>query len=203
MIRANQVLGRLKFTIDLPAAEALYHQSCNVNFRTFKNIPTKSQGKQRKMEECLKSPGRPENHEQKEAFYSIINFVESCTEQIVTVNDLVNKMKEKCGDQAYSNKYMKKKLTEYFGSSIVISQSDGKSDKITLKVTASSIINDFYHSPKNQTPEEEKYQIIKTAAKLMKNDIQSMDTDKSSYPAPSMLSSVNENKNFVPQSLQT
>ena len=113
-------------------------------------------------------------------------------------------MKEKCGDQAYSNKYMKKKITEYFGSSTVISQSDGKSDTITLKVTVSWIINDFYHRPKNQTPEKETYQIIKTAAKLIKkNDIQSMDTDKSWYPAPSMLSSVNENKNFVPQSLQT
>ena len=36
---ANQVLGRLKFTIYLPAAEALYHQSYSVNFRTCKNIP--------------------------------------------------------------------------------------------------------------------------------------------------------------------
>ena len=71
---------------------------------------------------------------------------------------------------------MKRKLTEFFGSSIVISQADGKSDKISLKVTASLIINDFYHRPKHQTPEEEKDHIIKTAAKLIKNDIQSKDT---------------------------
>ena len=155
---ANQVLGRLKFTIDLPAAEAIYHQSCSVNFRTFKNIPRKFQSKVPKFEEDLKSPGRPENKAQKDAFLSIIDFVESSNEEaVLTINDLVCKMEDLCGDQAYSNKYMKKKqLTEFFGSSIVISQSDGKSDKITLKVTASSIINDFYHRPKHQTPKEEK-----------------------------------------------
>ena len=199
---ANQVLGRLKFTIDLPAAEAIYHQGCSVNFRTFKNIPQKFHSKTPKIEQDLKSPGRPENQAQKEAFFRIIDYIESSNEEIITINDLVIKMEEICGDQAYSHKYMKKKLTEFFGSSIVISQSDGKSDKITLKVTASSIINDFYNRPKHQGPDEEKAQIIKTAAKLIKNDTKSKDTDKSIYPAPSMLSSVNENKNFVPQSLQ-
>ena len=70
---ANQVLGRLKFTIDFPAAEAIYHQSCSVNFRTFKNIPQKFHGKTPKIEQDLKSPGRPENQAQKEAFLSIID----------------------------------------------------------------------------------------------------------------------------------
>ena len=169
-------LGRLKFTIDLPAAEAIYHQGCSVNFRTFKDIPQKFHGKTPKIEQDLKSPGRPENQAQKEAFFRIIDYIESSNEEIITINDLVIKMEEICGDQAYSHKYMKKKLTEFFGSSIVISQSDGKSDKITLKVTASSIINDFYNRPKHQGPGEEKAQIIKTAAELIKNDIKSEDT---------------------------
>ena len=76
-------------------------------------------------------------------------------------------MKDKCGDQAYSTKYMKTKLTEHFGPSIIISQTDGKSDKITLKVTTSSVINEFYLRPKNQSPEEEKIKIIETADKLI------------------------------------
>ena len=47
------------------------------------------------MEEHVKSSGRPDNQEQKEAFHSIINYVESCNEEIVTINNLEKKMKEK------------------------------------------------------------------------------------------------------------
>ena len=65
---------------------------------------------------------------------------------------------------------------------------------VRLKVTASSIINEFYHRPKDQTAEDSTVQLIKTAARLIKNNIQTMDTDKSIYPAPSMMSSVNGNK---------
>jgi hypothetical protein len=35
---ANQVLARLEYSQDLPAAEAMYHQTCNVNFRTGKQV---------------------------------------------------------------------------------------------------------------------------------------------------------------------
>lgn len=33
------VLGRLEYARDLHAADAVYHQSCSVNFRTFKTVP--------------------------------------------------------------------------------------------------------------------------------------------------------------------
>jgi len=35
----NEVFGRLSCIIDLPAAEARYHQTCNVNFRTSRQVP--------------------------------------------------------------------------------------------------------------------------------------------------------------------
>ncbi|KAH3842986.1 hypothetical protein DPMN_116492 [Dreissena polymorpha] len=37
--RVDAVFGRLSAIIDLPAAEARYHQTCNVNFRTDRQIP--------------------------------------------------------------------------------------------------------------------------------------------------------------------
>lgn len=36
---SHDVMGRLALAIDLPAADAVYQQSCNVNFRTLRNIP--------------------------------------------------------------------------------------------------------------------------------------------------------------------
>jgi len=38
---ANDVRSRIVFAQDLPAVDAVYHQSCNVNFRTGRNIPFK------------------------------------------------------------------------------------------------------------------------------------------------------------------
>lgn len=37
--RAEDVKARLLHVRDLPAAEAVYHQTCSVNFRTKKQIP--------------------------------------------------------------------------------------------------------------------------------------------------------------------
>ena len=37
----NIVNNRISHVIDLPAANAMYHQPCNVNFRTSRNIPLK------------------------------------------------------------------------------------------------------------------------------------------------------------------
>ena len=38
---SNAVSGRIAFVNDLPAADAVYHQQCSVNFKTGKNIPNK------------------------------------------------------------------------------------------------------------------------------------------------------------------
>ena len=36
---SSAVLSRLSLALDLPAAEAVYHQACNVNFRTGRQMP--------------------------------------------------------------------------------------------------------------------------------------------------------------------
>ena len=35
----KEILSRITFAIDSPAADAVYHQTCNVNFRTNRSIP--------------------------------------------------------------------------------------------------------------------------------------------------------------------
>ena len=41
---------------------------------------------------------------------------------------------------------MKNKLKEHFGSKIVISELDGRSNVVTLQTTATEILHDFYQN---------------------------------------------------------
>ena len=70
---AHDVSGRIASIIDLPAADALYHQSCSVNFRTKRQIPKAFQSD---VSPCKiqKSPGRPEAIDTNEAFKIVISY---------------------------------------------------------------------------------------------------------------------------------
>jgi len=193
------VLGRIEHIIDLPAADAVYHQTCNTNFRTGKDIPLKYRSNKRQ-KTSSKSPGRPVDKDQLLAFQEVVKYVESSEGKVISVSDLVQKMTELCGDKSYSTKHMKNKLIEHFGTDIVIGELDGKSDIITLKITASYIIHNFHKSQKNEASNERE-NILLTAAKLIKNDIQSMQYDKSFYPASENVKSIEDNLAFLPKSL--
>ena len=70
-VRRNDEWGhtiheRFNMIIDLPAADACYHQSCNVNFRTSKQIPNKYSSSTKR-----KSFGRPVSEERNEAFVKV------------------------------------------------------------------------------------------------------------------------------------
>ena len=64
----NTVLPRIDSAIDLPAAEGRYHQSCSINFRTGRNIPTKFSDNPKR-----KSIGRPIDDDRNEAFFKVSN----------------------------------------------------------------------------------------------------------------------------------
>ncbi|XP_060603948.1 uncharacterized protein LOC132756825 [Ruditapes philippinarum] len=147
-----------------------------------------------------KSPGRPINRDQQLAFDELVRYVETSEGKVISVSDLVKKMTELCGDKSYTAKHMKNKLIEHFGSDIVIGNLDGKSDFISLKTTASSIIHNFHKRQQNEQSDERE-NIITTAAKLIKNDIQSIQCDKSFYPSSENVKSLKENLAFVPTSL--
>ncbi|XP_053373150.1 uncharacterized protein LOC123533634 [Mercenaria mercenaria] len=196
---AVNVLSRLSLAIDLPAAEAVYHQTCNVNFRTGRQIPKCFQDTEAAT--VKKSPIRRGNEEQASAFAAVIDFIENA-DDAVAVNDLVKVMSDICGDKAYSCKHMKAKILEHFGNSILISTLDGKCDIVSLKQTAASIMHKFYKRSKSVSADEEKKIIIATAAKLIKHDISMMESSKTFYPSFSAVSSVEENTNFLPVSLQ-
>ena len=71
---------------------------------------------------------------------------------------------------AYSKVYIKTKLKEQFGDRIFISGEVGNADIVTLTDTALSILR-HCKSQASSLTEEENFNILATAAKLIKSDI--------------------------------
>ena len=67
-------------------------------------------------------------------------------------------MTELCGDEAYGSTYMKKKLIDLLGSSIVIAELDRKHNVVFFKTAADSILYSFHKkSEKDNTESENNY----------------------------------------------
>ena len=103
---SKEVVFRIKSVhSDLPAADAVYHQTCSSNFRTLRQIPKTFQ-----TEECShnkKARGRSLNPTQMSAFLEVAQYLQENDDEQITVLDLVEKMEEKCGELAYSAVHMK------------------------------------------------------------------------------------------------
>ena len=111
-------MGRLEYAQDLHAADAVYHQACNVNFRTGKQVPQKygTDGNENGPKRLWQ--GRPVDTAKTTAFLKVAQFLEENDEEQITIADLTKKMEEYLEDSeehAYSAKYMKAKLQEHLG----------------------------------------------------------------------------------------
>ena len=69
----------------------VYHKSCNINFRTFRDIR-----RQHRLapESKRKKVGRPTNSDQEQSFYKMCTYFEENDKEQLTITDLSNKMKE-------------------------------------------------------------------------------------------------------------
>lgn len=151
------ILGRIEFAGDLHVVDAIYHQMCCVNFRTYRKVPKKYFGSTIDVSKFVKS-GRPENSKRSLAFSTVISHLETCQQQ-VTLVDLVKKMEECLKDTeetAYSVVYMKSCLEQHYGERLIISTIKGKHSVITLRETADSILHNFYQTPMSDNPGREK-----------------------------------------------
>lgn len=74
--------------------------------------------------------------------------------------DLVRETEKLCGvDNAYSVIHMKKKVQEYFGDSIVLTEQDGKPSVLTFRDNVSSILHDFLEKVTEKRKKELPYQL--------------------------------------------
>lgn len=200
---AETIRSRLLNVHDLPAADAVYHQTCNVNFRTKRQLP--------RIYEVDESPavkkkkvGRPEDEEKREAFLKVTKFLEENDDEQITVSDLMEKMEEYLSDsnsEAYGRHHMKTKLLEHFGDKIIITDINGKPNVVTFKTTATSILQEFHVQQKDVDIDAEQLNIIKAAAKLIKNDLKSIATLGDSYPV--IATDAESHVDYLPATLST
>ena len=122
------------------------------------------------------------------------------------MSDLVQIMSEALdgtNEEPYSTVYMKTKLQEHFRDKIVITSIYGKSNVVTFRQTAASVIDEFYSNPRPKDTEEERYRIIETAAKLIKSEIKNIDVSSDVYPTSAVMSDVEEALKFIPDILKS
>ena len=172
---AFTVQGRIEyFEKDLHAADSVYHRSCDINFRTNRDVPM--QHRDGSTEKKARKVGRPKDADKEEAFLRMCSFFEENDEEQLTVTDLANKMNDYLEEQdsvAYGNQYLKSKLLEHYGESIFVAEGKGLHDIVTFREKTSSILRNYFSKPE-MDEEGQKRAIIETAGKLIKSDIKSM-----------------------------
>ena len=196
--RSSVVLSRLEYVQDLHAADSVYHQTCSVNFRTGKGIPKEFSNDYGKDAKKAKQ-GQPVDTVKNSAFTKVIQYLEANDEEQTTVSDLVQIMSEaldRTNQEPYSTVYTKTKLQEYFGDKIVITSIYGKSNVVTFRQTAASVIDEFYCNPRPKDTEEERNRIIKTTTKLIKSKIKNIDVSSDVYPTSAVMSDVEKHLNL-------
>lgn len=202
---ADVVQARLLNIHDLPAADAVYHQPCSVSFRTGKNIPKMFATEEATCSIAKKVKlGRPSDKIRTDAFLKVTHYLKENDNEQITVNDLSDKMAEYLEDVSihpYSHIHMKKQLMEHFGDDIIITEINGKPNVVTFRNTAESVLQNF-HDKQKDDPGQEKLHIIEAAAKLIQNDIKSVETLNDYYPQTDKLQSEKDNLDFLPNSLR-
>ncbi|KAL8571123.1 hypothetical protein ACOMHN_010584 [Nucella lapillus] len=143
---AEAVLARIKSVNDLPAADALYHKQCSVNFRTTRGIP---QAYQPSSETAKAGKGRPADERRTEAFKNVVEYFKEFDDEQITLTDLCTKMKDYLDSdtQAYTEKHMRQKLESHFGDEIMITCIKGKRKLVTFRKECRAVRRDTSVTP--------------------------------------------------------
>ena len=99
---AETIRARLLSVKYLPAADAANHQTCNVNFRTKRQLPRVYEANELPAVKKRKV-GRPKVEEKLEAFVKGTKFLQENDDEQITVIDLVEKMEEYLIDTTHGN----------------------------------------------------------------------------------------------------
>ena len=195
----NEVIARIGYSRDLMASNSVYHQSCSTKFRLGRDPD----------EDCNEPPAKKRNTvsgrnldiKREDALLQAVNYLKENDEEQLTIQDLVLKMGQLC-ENPFSLKHMKRRLLDYFGERVIITEMKGKPNIITLRSTASNILQKFYSLPKPEDTEQQKLRVIETAAKLIHTDIKTVDTRKDIYPSAEDISTPEKRLTYLPESLK-
>ena len=202
----KEVRDRVNLAVaDLHACDAIYHRSCQINLKTGRDKPQKVQVT---MDKRPRKVGRPVDPIKEEAFQKTVDYFKDNDEEQFSVSSLTSYMRQCLPDgyEPYENRTLKAKLYHIFGDEIVISTVGGKADIVTFKARATTILHDYHKQSQQKLDEhDEKLLIIKTAAKLLKSDIKSVDSSMKYYPSAVNIENLHSEEviGFLPETLQT
>ena len=102
---------------------------------------------------------------------------------------------------SYSTRHIKRRLLEYFGDQVTISELDGKVSVVALKDTAVSILHESYTQCAQDSEDDETIKVAKQVASSIKQDISDIDHKTDVYPSPADID-LDNLEDIVPESLQ-
>ena len=177
------VLARLETCNDLVAAEAVYHSSCMANFKLDKG-------------ESGGTRGRPRNFSMTEAFENICDWLENSAEsEVHAIQELYDKMLQDNGGVAYTLKGFREKLKARYKEHVYFVKAAGcKGELVCFKEMTNYILRDL-----KEQGSDTKENVVRAAAKIVKEEIREMNFTKDHYPS---VSEIEENEKWVPDSLQ-
>ena len=153
------VKGHIAFVNDLHSEDAVYHQACTANFRTGKGIPQLFDDSTQS-----KPKSRPSDVKRESAFLFVANYLKENDDEHTTGNDLLPIRQEHLEDSlsdAFTSKWLKNRLMEYFKDDIVLTEINGKHNAVTFRTKAKNILHDFYKSRKSDDIEKEKPALLR------------------------------------------
>ncbi|CAG4987924.1 unnamed protein product [Colias eurytheme] len=177
---SKAVVDRINFEYDLVAADAKYHDSCYKSF-----VRPNAGGK----------IGRPQNEDVNAAMEKIYEFLENSNDCQFTLDELKNV----CPNVALDNRVLKVRLKLKYGSRIIITEKPGKLTFICFVDNYQDILSEAWSNNKKLDEKENRKEILKAAAAIVREDIQSCVFDNTMYPPPGrMFEDIN---NDIPESL--
>jgi hypothetical protein len=190
-----EVVGRLKTSGDLRAADARYHVKCYLYFTNGRQKPGST----------TSGSASHATSEMYAVFETVCEWMECSDRELFTLNQLHDKMAEMAEnpDSVYGVHYVKKLLMKRYGEHIWFASVCGKKDVICFKDMASHIINEEWYTQRDEDISKESIRIVQAAAKLIKSQIQALVSNTESYPLNSDIGDIRTMNTWLPSLLST
>ena len=194
-VHAINVKARIVFAGDLRAVEAKYHRVCMQSFLSEKNI-SHSGG-------VLEANVRNLNSLNDDAFSHLCGWLAKSEQKQHTLTDLRAQLSTYLPKDvpAYSTRHIKRRLIEYFGKQLTITEVEGRPSVITLRDTAATILHETYVASAMEIDDEEDIRLAKQVGSQIKQELVNIDQPSDVYPSPKYID-LNSLHSCIPLVLQ-